>query len=73
MSLVGDNKGDSFFFFFFPLSWLHLQHVGMWKFLGLILNLSHSSDKAESLTTRPTENSFKGKKKKKNLPNTNEI
>ena len=30
---------------------------GMWKFPGQGLNLNHSSDNAESLTARPSENS----------------
>ena len=34
-----------------------LKSMDIWKFLGQELNLSHSSDKAESLTARPPGNS----------------
>ena len=42
------------YFFFFSLG----LTFSLWKFLGLELNLSHNHDNPESLTTRPSGNSF---------------
>ena len=53
-SLVGNirlHKDVLFNFLFFACA------HDMWKFLGQGWNLRHSSDNAESLTTRPPENS----------------
>ena len=43
------------FLFFFLLFFGHAR--GMWKLPGQGLNLSHSTDSAESLTPRPSGNS----------------